>query len=56
LVRSIRVDPAGAIPAEGRARLGKASDGFPAPRKRDRKPEALQLLGIITRLEFDEVK
>jgi hypothetical protein len=56
LPRPVRVDPAGAILAQGRARLGKTCDRLPAARKRDRQPEPLQFSDIVLRFEFDEVE
>jgi hypothetical protein len=53
---SFGVQPAGAIPAQGRTGLGKAGDGRLAAGKGDRQPERLQLAGIITRLELDKIE
>jgi hypothetical protein len=56
LPRSRRVQPAGAILAQGRTGLGKAGDGCLAAGKGDRQPERFQLRGIIGRLELDEIE
>ena len=56
LPRSVRVQPARAILAQGRTRLGKASDRPLAAGKRHRQPERFQLPGIIALLEFNEIE
>ena len=56
LPRSLCVDPAAAIFAQSRTRLGKASDGLLAAGKRNRQPERFQFYGIIARLEFNEIE
>ena len=56
LPRAVRVKPARAILAQGRAWLGKASDGRLAAGKSNRQPERFQLPGIIALLEFDEIE
>ena len=56
LPRSLRVQPAGAIRAQGRTGLGKASDGRFAAGKGNRQPERLQFPGVIAPLELDEIE
>ena len=56
LPRSLCVDPARAILAQGRTGLRKASDGLFSARKGNRQPERFQFRGIIARLEFNEIE
>lgn len=56
LPRSIRVEPARAILAQGGTGLGKAGDGQLAAGKGNRQPECFQFPGIIARLKFHEIE
>jgi hypothetical protein len=56
LPRSLGVNAASAILAQGRTGLGKASDGRLAAGKGNRQPERLQFPGIVARLEFDQIE
>ena len=56
LPRPLRVQLAGAIFAQGRTGLGKASDGRLAARHGNRQPERFQFPSIIALLEFNEVE
>ena len=56
LPRSLPIEPAGAILAQGRTGLGKASDGLFSAGKGNRQPERFQFPGIIARLEFNEIE
>lgn len=53
---AIRVQPATAIRAQRRTRLGKASYGRLGAGKGHRQPERLQFCGIIAPLEFDDIE
>ena len=56
LSRPVRVEPAGAVRAQGAARLGKAGDGLPGAREGHRQSQRLQSLRIVARLELHAVE
>jgi len=56
LPRPVRVEPAGAVCAQGAAWLGKSGNGIPAAREGDRQPQRLQVFGIIALLELHAVE
>ncbi len=56
LPRSVRIEPARAILAQGGTGLGKAGDGQLAAGKGNRQPEGFQFPGIIAPLEFHKIE